>query len=315
MPEELLEHILKNEKLLKTYSESIIPREDMMPEFHINTLLERILSKLKVDGAKNKEGWLSLLDWTCATRDFVLSLPVDIRAKDARTNELVDPFQPARHVFTQSDNLHLNTSEDKSLYHYLKQMHYACMGKYPTQHLNILEVLENSKVIKEGWVKLFCKEELQIDKTPKETMEDFINEMEGGCILKETLKQTIGEDGKGALYTTSPNNNVWIKENQIFAQGYHGGVSCFDLYSNQNHFVIIQKRGMEGTSVTNLAEAIRDKIKETFGQEVRVYEAYEQDTINGRFTHADEIIGLKGETAGWVKVDSQAIPGFSTYLP
>jgi hypothetical protein len=319
MSEELLEHILKNEKLLKEYSRGIIPKEGIKPEFHINTLLERILSKLKLEGTKTKEGWLSLLDWTYAARDFVLNLPIGIKTRNAISNELVDPFLPARSVFTQNGDLSLNinikTSEDKLLYQYVKQMHYACLGKYPTQHLNILEVLEDSKIIDKAWVKTFCKDELQMKQTPKEAMEDFINEMEGGCILNETLKQTIGEDGTETLYTSSPNNNVWIKGNQVFAQGYHGSISCFELYNNQNHFVLIQKRGMEGTSVTNLAESLRDKIREAFGEEVRVYEAYEQDTVNGKFTHADEIIGLKGETAGWVKVDVQTIPGFSTYLP
>jgi hypothetical protein len=302
---------MQNREILSKYANSNIGREDMRPEFHINTLLHRINKQLENQAPKSRENWNSLIEWGEKTKEFVANLPKKILVRDGVTKEKVDPFEPCHQAFGYEEG---KFYESKTLYKCIEEMHYSCLGKLPTEHLNLVEVLENCGLLEEDCSKEFSKEILGRDQSPKEIMEDFIHEMEGGTILKENSKNEISQDGS-ALYQDNKNSqkSAWINQDTIGAIGYHGQISTFMLFRSENHCVIIQDRHMQGTSVTNLAEILRDKIKETFGQNTKVYEAYEQDAINGKFSQVDEIIGESGESPGWLTVQAETIPGLRDY--
>ena len=308
-----------NSQILKKYSANVLPPNgaELQPHFHLNTLLYRILTNLEQNASKTKEGWTSLIDWTEKTKEFICHLPKNIKVKDATTGRLVNPFEPCFQAFTPSE-LTKKDSHDSfnpNLYTSVCQMHYACLGKNPTDHLNILEVLENCRLVKKEDVKKFCNEVLGMKETPEESIQEFINEMEGSCMLNLTNKVNLcGDSDQAKLFTNKSNTeNAQIDKNKIYSTGYHGELSEFEIFKSQEHVVIIQRRHMQGTSVTNLAETLRDKLKETYGANTRIYEAYEEDCVNGRFTKADEIIGDPGTTAGWIPTPAENIPGFTEH--
>jgi hypothetical protein len=299
--------------LLSKYSKAQIKPKDILPHFHLNTLLHRIFRQLEKDASATKEGWTSLLDWTKATQGFSSYLPNNITIKDGETGKLVNPWKPIEDCFGSPHEFC-----QESLYNSIKEMHIACLGKYGQYHLNIVEVLSNSSVLTPEHVKDFSKNILGMEKTPSEIMDDFINETQGDCILGNA--QEVALENNGALYTSSPKNQqVWIEKNKIYAHGYWGTISEFDLFiSNEEndpikHVVIIQRRNLNQTSVTNLAETLRDKIKHEFGENTQVYEAYQEDCINGQFEKLDLIVGNMGETAGWIPTRAETVPGFVNF--
>jgi hypothetical protein len=297
----------------------------IVPHFHIKTLLDRINRNLDIKAKESKQGWTNLIDWSNKTKEFVAYLPKDIKVKCGLTNKMVNPFKSCQDQFGSSEEKYIKDNstvlkpiDDIDIYNKVKDMHFACLGLNPSEHLNLLEVLANCGIINKSYVKKFCNEILNQPNTPEELMEEFIDEMEGGNMLGENSKIELTNK---TLYVNSdvPNHlstdDVWIKANKIGAQGYHGQLSEFELFMSEDskHVVIIQRRHMKSTSVTNLAEKLRDKIKDTFGDNTRVYEAYEEDAVDGNFIKADEIVGNKGEDAGWLQTSSTEIPQFSSF--
>lgn len=311
--------MLVNKQLLKKFYKGDIKPHEMKIPFHLSTIIYRILSCLEAKASYNSKDLICLEDWVAEAKKFANLLPKDYVCQDAISKTLVNPFSPIMETFGQNTKDIEDVSfTDLDLYQSIIKMHYACLGKQALEHLNLLEILSNSQILSETHVKRFCNDILNWQKTPQETMDEFINEMDGNVMLALAKKRSVAE---GTIYESqnsqdsqnSQNPQAWIEGTQMYALGYHGTISKFDLFIEGKEIVVIQRKNTGQTSVTNLAETLRDCIKERFGKDTNVYEAYEDNCVNGQFEYADLILGNPKECAGWVRTPTKDIPKFSEF--
>jgi hypothetical protein len=167
-------------------------------------------------------------------------------------------------------------------------------------------------------IKRFCQENLNQKETPNEAIENFINEMVGSSMLNECQAIELSKGNTLFQSQHSQPHQLGVElNNKLYIEGYYGSKSEFDLFKSQdqgiNHIVVIERNNKQQTSVTNLAEQVRDTLKNHYGDNTKIYEAYEKDSNNGYFSQADEIIGNIRENAGWIPTNAEDIPGFSKF--
>jgi hypothetical protein len=109
--------------------------------FTTGSILSKILKKLEAKSVESREGWAQLMDWTDATSVFSGLLPQDFLVESAKDQSLVDPFRSVKQCFPPSYNSDINTLEKAVLV-----MHKASGRNYTSDHLTLLEVLEDSKL-------------------------------------------------------------------------------------------------------------------------------------------------------------------------
>jgi hypothetical protein len=297
---------METDKILKKDVTLWVEPEKMVKAFHANTIMARILKKLEENGSKSREGWTNLMDWTEEANRLASLLPDNWEAVSAKDNKLTNPFSGIKQRFNGGFK-----HKEISIFECIKAMHNSCLGRLGNEHLNLLEIMEDCRLVQPEDVKSFCLEFLGQDKTPKENMEEFILEMEGSCLLKETTKKEL--EGKNFYSNNPASYKLKIDEDNLYVQT-SDGVSTFKLYKNKGHIVVIQKRDMEGTSITNLAEVIRDFLHQELGDDNHIYEAYETDAVNGKFNNVEQILGKRGQEAQWLPITAERIPGFKDYI-
>jgi len=155
--------------------------------FHTNKIVSRILRKLEQESQQSRQGWASLMDWSDRVGNLSSLLPENMLVESAINQSLVDPFRGIKQAFPPKYDPKMKTLGEAIL-----AMHLCSQSKYGNDHLNLMEILEDCRLIDSAEVKRFSFEILGQDKTPKEVMEDFILELEGGEMLGESKSVSVG---------------------------------------------------------------------------------------------------------------------------
>lgn len=273
-----------------------------VPSFHLNTKLWHLV----VEGCPNSVGW------TEGCEKFVSCLPPILSVCGWR-NEAVDPFRGAREAFpsNRSGGIH-------EIFVHACHMWNAAKSNPSTSHTglhhgNLIEILEMSGVLPQGEARRFYRDILGLDSTPAEEIEELVMECEGDSMLCGT---EIRRTGSGVFFQRSGGNNILWEEStdgvHLSMEG-HGCICRWRVLHEDGVAVVIQSSDAVHTSVTNLAEHVRDACRRRFGAGTVCHEFYEPGK-GEPMSLPCEITGAEGETAGWIPVDIESLPGLEEWL-
>jgi hypothetical protein len=262
--------------------------ERRAPAFGLNTIAIQVLRKLEARATRSREGWEALEDWKKNAAKLSGLLPENHEERSI-TGAMVKPFRPFQLAFpgrTIREVEEERTEQDQQeIVVAIKAM--AEAGGEADQHVQLMAVLEDCGI-------------LPRNASPKAS-ETFASEIGGN------QNGTGGEAHKDLEWP-------------LCIKGWNGKESRFLLHTARNgngevsHAVAIQPLDSQDTSVTNLAEAVRDTLRTMFGANVRVCEAYEDPQNPGMIDplSLSEIGGEQGNPASWEPLGIQEIPTLKT---
>jgi hypothetical protein len=273
-----------------------VDRGKQVPAFHLNTKLAHLI----IEGCLDAEGWAE------SCEKFVSCLPPTGAVCGWRGVE-VDPFRGARQAFPSN-----RTGERSELPSRVMDMWERARANTETahtslQHGNLLEILEMSGLTESGESTKFYREVLGLKRTPAEELEELLTECQGEDILG--TGKLLRLEGGGFSYLGVGGTALWEDDDGKTYLSMEGcGCICrWRVLHGGGNVVVIQEAGAIHTSVTNMAEKVRDACRLRYGGEAKCHEFYEP--VPGRPASMPcEITGGDGEGAGWIPVPVDSLP-------
>ena len=261
--------------------------EKQVLAFHLNTKLAQLVIA----------GCARVPEWVARCEKFVACLPEYLAICGDRGIE-VDPFRGSRQAFPS--NRRGSPSEIPS--------HVAGMWKIASAHENVshtglyhgnlMEILEICGILDSSVSQKFYKEVLGMISTPAEDVASMLSVCEGDVMLKNATSHDLRggtlfkiEGGSGVLWEDSSSGLF------LSMEGY-GCICRWRVIFDGLNAVVIQSATSTHTSVTNMAERVRDACRRKFGLGTKCYEFYEPANT-ASVESACEITGTEGEIAGW----------------
>lgn len=274
-----------------------------VPHFHLNTKLAHLIT----DGCLLSDGWLE------SCEKFVSSLP-DVVVICGWRSEPVDPFRGARDAFPSN-----RVGKLEELPAHVMSMWNAARAREETSHTglghgNLLEILEMSGILNSGDSRNFYLGTLGFDRTPADEAEELLLECEGEALLGGSDPLRIAE-GISIHRGVGGRNILWEESGghtYLSMEGY-GCICRWRVLHEHGAVVVVQSAGAVHTSVTNLAEQVRDACRARFGEHAKCYEFYEP-WEGERASLPCEITGANGEGAGWCPVHIESLPALAKWL-
>lgn len=273
------------------------------PQFHLNTKLSHLVT----------EGCLSSPGWQESCEKFVASLPRIVVTCGWR-NERVDPFRGAREAFPSNRKGELGDLVTHVLAMWGFARAYEGTSHSGLSHGNLLEILEMSGILNGGESRSFYLDVLGLERSPAEEIDELLTEVEGEAICEGG--EPVRIEGGGVLYRSSGGRNILWEETAggtyLSTEGY-GCICRWRVLHSSGAAVVVQSARAVHTSVTNLAEIVRDACRSRFGARVKCYEFYE--SMAGESLRSPcEITGESGERAGWIPAPIDSLPILADWL-
>jgi len=272
------------------------------PAFHLNTKISHLI----IEGCLGAPGWLE------SCEKFVSCLPPVVAVCGWRGVE-VDPFRGARQAFPSN-----RSGDRRELPARITDMWERARVLPETahtslQHGNLLEILEMAGVTELGESTRFYKEVLGMKSTPSEEIESLLTECQGEELLG--AGKLVQLESGGVAYFAGGGDALWEDtEGKIYlSMEGHGCICRWRVLHEEGAAVVIQSEGATHTSVTNMAEKVRDACRRRFGDETKCYEFYEL-AEGGAACLPCEITGGDGECAGWIPVSVDSLPLLEEWL-
>lgn len=270
--------------------------------FHINTKLAQLVSA----GCDVLPGWLE------ACEKFVACLP-DYLAICGERGVEVDPFRGTREAFPSNRKGH-----PSEIPQHVADMWKIASGRESTfstglYHGNLVEILETCGILKPPSSQKFYKGTLGMTTTPAESIDSMISECDGEVLIGNATSHDLRggklfriEGGTGVLWEDSDSGLFLLME------GY-GCICRWRVIFDGSNAVVIQSHTSTHTSVTNMAEQVRDACLDKFGSGIKCYEFYEPADPASEVM-ACEITGSPGEIAGWLPTDVARLDCLANWL-
>jgi len=294
---------VERRKLLLLQDVRTVDWNRQVPAFHLNTKLGHLVN----DGCLGVPGWLENCE------KLVACLP-SITVLCGWRGAEVDPFRGAREAFPSNRdgsvgdivrhvaNMWDMASKNDSTSH---------TGLY---HGNIIEILEMSGVVSPGEARKFYLNVVGMSKTPEDSIEDLLDSCEGESLLGAGEKLEL--EGAGAFYRMKGGRGVLWEESEsgtYLSMEGHGCICRWRVLHENGQTGVIQVSDAVHTSVTNLAEEVRDACRKKFGDNTKCYEFYEPRSGES-MSMPCEITGKEGEVAGWIPVTTDSLPQLESWL-
>lgn len=235
------------------------------------------------------------------------------RAICGHRNIMVDPFLGTRLAFPSN-----RSGDSSSIAKYVRKMWSLSKVQNSTSHTglyhgNLLEILEMCAVVPPGTSRSFYLEDLGMNATPSDEVENLLLEAEADALLGtgRVSEMTTGilhrpHSGQSVLWEESANGTF------LTMQGY-GCICRWPVLFFENSAIVIQPKSSEHTSVTNMAEHVRDACRKKLGAYAKCYEFYEP-RVDEKISPPCEITGQEGESAGWIPVEMESLPCLQEWL-
>jgi hypothetical protein len=170
-----------------------------------------------------------------------------------------------------------------------------------------------SGIVGSGTSRHFYVNVLGMHSTPQEDASSLLIEAEGEALCSSATRTHLA--GATFCQLTAGRRVLWEESGgKLFLsmEGY-GCICRWRVLASEKVAIVIQPLDAEFTSVTNLAEHVRDACLERFGKDVECYEFYEPSP---REPISDPclITGGQGTPAGFVPVSLSSLPALSPWL-
>lgn len=290
----------KRETLLKDIRSVSWDRQ--VGAFHFNTKLAQLLAC----------GCGGDSDWVTACEKLVSCIP-SFSAICGATGELVDPFRGARETFASN-----RAGDPSEIPLRVTQMWESAMSRVKTAgtglyHGNLVEILEMSNILTEGASRDFYVNVLGMGSTPQEDVMNLLLDSEGEVL---TGNATFSSFEGGSIIHIDGGRRVLWQENcdELFLsmEGY-GCICRWRVVSDSKVAIIIQDVDAEHTSITNMAEHVRDACLHRLGRGIECYEFYEVE-VGQSFRNPCLITGGLGEGAGFFPVPLESLPTLTNWM-
>jgi hypothetical protein len=280
----------------------------MIPHFHLNTKLAHILVRLPAEG-DCEENWLR------AARALVDLLPPPNASivKCGQTGERKDPWRGARlAVMDVEPSAGLETPAEA-----IAAMLKIARDSSPRQpnifdqdHRNLLEILEQCGIptgetptALEGRHNDMAKEaEALHDLMTADVATGLCRETKLAAGITLVEPDLRGTNGFPWGWIPGPKSGDFTCGTLVI-EGLGGSTARFPVLAvPQNCALAVQRWGSIATSITNLAETVRDALREIFGANTEIHECYEDDPENMALPWVPDptrISGAQDQTAQW----------------
>ncbi len=277
--------------------------DKQVPEFHLNTKLAHLVV----------EGCLDVPGWRESCEKFASCLP-ETTATCGSTGKLVDPFEGLKRAFPSN-----RTGALSDIVNHVNDMWSLAEASPATrhtslQHGNLVEILENSGILPAGTSRKFYLEVLGLASTPSDELESLEDGCQGEFLAgNSSLREIVG--GGRVYQNLHGRTYLWEQGfGEMFLSMEGCGCVCrWQVLFDGASAVVIQDADATHTSVTNMAEQVRDACRHHLGEKIKCYEFYAP--------HKDvpasvpcEIIGEKGEAAGWIPTSVSNLPQLEAWL-
>lgn len=226
---------------------------------------------------------------------FVSCLPLQYLARDGETFTEVDPFAHLRRVFAGNRRGH--PAEIPGIVEQMLAVaDQAGLTHSHQDHENLVELVCSAGLISRDQEASFFLRAGH-GQTPREALGELVDEMEATQALG---LGKITASGQVTLLTQKPRAGGIERgknETYLVLNGYDGRICRFPMLMKNDCIIVLQPREHQGTSVTNLAEAIYQTTQSAYPGK-KVHEAYERDFDEGK-DHVSEITLDSAGCAQW----------------
>lgn len=292
------------DRLLSTLTRDIrsVNWDRQVPMFHLNTKLAKL----------HTAGCSKIPEWMESCEKFVSCLPA-ARALCGARDILIDPFRGAREAFPSNRRGALS-----DIVGHATRMWVAAKSDPETSHTglyhgNLVEILEMSGLLPRGESRNFYLNVVGMNSTPADEIENLESECEGEARLGSA---ETAPHPSGTLFRLEGGRNVlWegTAEGDFLSMEGYGCVCRWRVLFRDGNAVAIQSAKATHTSVTNMAEHVRDACRQKFGEDTKCHEFYEP--LPGEEPgNPCEITGETGTLAGWMPVSIASLPHLGEWM-
>lgn len=254
----------------------------MVPHFHLNTKLAHILVRLSADG-NCEENWLR------AARSLVDCLPPPNASivNCGQSGEPKDPWRGARLAVMdiEPETELKNPAEAIGTMLEIARRGTSHPDIFNQDHRNLLEILEQCGIATGETPEALKTRHNRMAKEA-EALNDMMEADLATGVCRETKLAGGGRLIEPHLHGTNGFPWGWIPGpsmgdiscGTLVIEGLGGSTARFPVLAKpQDCALAVQKFGSTATSITNLAETVRDALRQILGAETEIHECYEDD--------------------------------------